>query len=86
MTDTSYEGWKNRQTWSVALTLNNDRELYFKMIQYLKKANHPTYKGLITYLGLRGSRTPENIKWTGKNLDVMALDNMLLQFKKELAE
>lgn len=36
----SYNGWKNRETWEVSLTINNNYGLYHMALEFMK-----TYKG-----------------------------------------
>ena len=75
-----YEGWKNRQTWNVALWLNNDKSSYTGMVEYvktqIKEGKTPTYRGCIKYLGLSMGSTPDGIAWNGSRLDLKALNEM----------
>ena len=82
MTNT-YNGWKNRQTWNVALWLNNDEWLYRAALEYVGQARRPTWRGLIAWLGLEGQRTPDGIAWDGTRLDYAALNEMLREMKGE---
>lgn len=78
--DTTYNGWKNRQTWNVVLWINNDEPLYRAACDYMRESGHKSrapYKGFITYEGLDGSRTPDNIAWLGTRLDYRALNEMM---------
>jgi hypothetical protein len=77
MTD-NYNGWKNRQTWNVALWINNDEPLYRAAVDYMKghKSRAP-YKGFILHEGLQNDRTPDNIAWLGTRLDYRALNEMM---------
>ena len=34
MTDTTYSGWKNYETWNVALWISNDKGLYSMAKEY----------------------------------------------------
>lgn len=81
-TKETYNGWKNRQTWNVALWISNDYSLYQAAVQYVKA--NPTkrklYMGFIQAEGLSGSSTPDNIKWDGTKLDYARLN----EFMKDL--
>lgn len=78
-----YNGWKNRQTWNVALWINNDEYLYRQAVAYVRerkaKGKNPTYYGFIRYAYLVGERTPDNISFSGTRLDYRELDEMLLE-------
>ena len=79
MTNT-YNGWKNRQTWNVALWINNDEPLYRAAVDYMKESGHKSrapYAGFIKHEGLDVSRTPDNIAWLGTRLDYRALNEMM---------
>lgn len=83
MTDNTYNGWKNRQTWNVALWINNDEPLYRAAVEFMKtyKGKAP-YKAFIKKNYMEGDRTPDNIAWDGTRLDYKALNEMM----KELVE
>jgi len=78
MIDNNYNGWKNRQTWNVSLWINNDYSLYMAAVDFMK-----TYKGKAPYItfikreGLEGTRTPDNISYSGSKLDYKALNEMM---------
>ena len=75
---TTYNGWKNRQTWNVALWINNEEPLYNAAVEFMKsyKGRAP-YKAFIKREGLEGDRTPDNIAWDGTRLDYKALNEMM---------
>jgi len=85
-TNTSeYNGWKNRQTWNVALWIGNEEWLYREAVAYMQrrasKGRTGTYMGFIRTAGLAGNRTPDNIAWDGTRLCLRELNEMM----KELA-
>ena len=77
-----YNGWRNRQTWNVALWINNDEALHRSAVEFMAR-----YKGRAPYTmfiyesGLRDERTPDNVGWFSTRLDYRALNSMM----KELA-
>ena len=72
-----YNGWKNRQTWNIALWINNDESLYRGAIDYVKQAKIVTYQMYLEHAGLKGAYTPDGIKFDGSRLDYKALTEML---------
>ena len=84
--DASYNGWKNRQTWNVALWVQNDEGLYREAVDYAQRARRRgkrvSYSTFVSAAGLVGQRTPDNISYTGVRLDRAALSEML----RELVE
>lgn len=74
-----YNGWKNRQTWNVALHINNDYSLHQSAKEYVKlyPNNKKLYGGFIKWAGLNDSVTPDRIKWNGTKLDYKALNDMM---------
>lgn len=78
---TTYNGWENRETWNVALWLNNTEPLYRAAVEYVRQAARPTWRGLVARLGLGGQRTPDGVAWDDRRLDYAALDEMLLEMR-----
>lgn len=79
--ETEYNGWKNRQTWNIALWVSNDEPLYRSAVAYVKRRREagkkPTWEGFAKGARLVGERTPDNISYTGTRLDYHALTEML---------
>jgi hypothetical protein len=74
MTDTTYNGWKNRETWQVALWIGNDEFLYNEARRW---AQHG-YKSFSHHLDeMMGPTTPDGVSWTHPELDTDALDEMI---------
>jgi hypothetical protein len=78
MTRETYNGWKNRQTWNVALWLNNTEYLYFEARDYMKnyKGSAP-YKHFIQDMLMGSQTTGDGIKWLSTRLDYKALNEMM---------
>lgn len=76
--DTTYQGWKNYQTWNIALWVNNDEGLYNMAVDYVKKSKRPSYMGFVKISGLQGELTPDRIKFDGTRLDYKALNKMIV--------
>ena len=73
--ETTYNGWKNRATWNVALWIGQDETLYRMVINYGKEVN---YKDFATnYLVYVSAGTPDGVAWLDESLDFDALDEML---------
>jgi hypothetical protein len=68
-----YNGWKNYETWNVALYLDNDEGTYLAVKEYvrdtLNSTDDLTYDGLIQYLGIEDESTPDGIPWNYFRID-----------------
>lgn len=71
-------GWKNYETWNVALWIQNDFVLY----HLARGLRHAGYKAFAAYL--QGEcdvpltrETPDGVSWTHPDLDYEALDEMM---------
>ena len=77
----TYNGWKNRATWDVALWLNNEEPLYRAMVAFAKGSRDAkriiTYRRLIYSLGLQRERTPDGTAWLARSLDYRRLSEMV---------
>lgn len=82
----TYNGWKNRATWNVALWVSNDEGLYRTAESYARRCHNAehriTWHGFCDYAGLRDERTPDGFKYYSASLDMGALTDLL----KEMAE
>lgn len=79
-----YNGWKNQQTWNVALWIGNDESLYLAACDYVKQCRAAgrtaRYRQFIIDAGLVGTRTPDGVSWSGTRLAVSELNAMLEEF------
>ncbi len=77
-TTENYNGWKNRQTWNVALWIGNDEPLYRTAVEFMRsyKGKRP-YSAFVMHAGLCGERTPDRIAFDGSKLDRLALNEMM---------
>ena len=75
----TYNGWKNRQTWNVALWINNDEPLYRAAVGFMKdhKNAKKAYTDFIKYAGLEESKTPDGINFISTRLDYAELNRMM---------
>lgn len=73
--DTTYNGWKNRQTWNVALYIANEEPLYRAARAFMAKyAGKRPYAAFIRSEGMERDRTPDNIGWISTRLDYPELN------------
>jgi hypothetical protein len=77
----NYNGWKNRQTWNVALWINNDEPIYRAAVEFVErsKSKRALYPRFIKHMGLEHDRTPDNIAWMGSRLAYRDLNSMMLE-------
>lgn len=81
MCENTYNDWKNRETWNIALWINNDEGLYRCSVDYVatcrRAGRKPSYTGFVRYAGLTEMRTPDGVSYSGSRLDRTALTEML---------
>ena len=75
LTDTTYNGWTNYETWNVALWIGNDEALY----DIAKGWAEHGYKSLSHMLMEFSSATPDGVKWNDSELNAVELDEMLTE-------
>jgi hypothetical protein len=67
-----YNGWKNYETWNVALWIGNNEGLY----ENAKELG--TYERLRDILQVRGIiETPDSVSYRDSGLDISALNEMI---------
>ena len=73
MSDNTYNGWANCETWNVALWLGNDEGLYRLSRRFV------SYKDLADALEDMGTlSTPDGASYKDDDLDTYALDEWLM--------
>lgn len=66
-----YQGWKNYETWNVALWIKNDQTFYL----IAKQSNN--YQHFVKEVAHVATTTPEGTRWNDSALDIAALDKMI---------
>ena len=76
MTDNTYNGWANYETWNVSLWINNDYGLYCEAMEVAK--NGGTYGDLVSILTECGSKeTPDGVSWIDTKIDGIEINEMM---------
>jgi len=70
LTDTTYNGWTNYETWNVALWIQNDEGLYNFARRY------DDYSKFVSAIGF-GSETPDGVSFASTKLNYAELDEMM---------
>lgn len=68
----NYNGWKNYETWNVALWLGNDEGLYY-LVKDCK--NYDEVVDELTRCGIH--KTPDGVMWKDSILDFDELNDMI---------
>ncbi len=76
MNNESYNGWRNYETWNVALWIGNDERLY-RLALAVRNHNNP-YSSFVEQLGtVRITHTMDHVAYTCRELDMDELNSMI---------
>jgi len=89
MTDTTYNGWTNYETWNVALWLDNDRYYYDLMMMqsvktfkdFLEKLQSPLRINLDAYWDYKNF-TGDNISWNDPKINIEEINEKIMELKE----
>ena len=80
MEDTTYNGWKNYETWNVAQWLTNDQCLYGAMTQFaLYSIPYRSLRNELEHSVFNFTRTPDGVDLKDPRLDILALDMVVFR-------
>lgn len=77
----TYQGWKNYETWNVALYIANEERLYRAACEFVRRDPHHNarYAAFVAYEGLNRRKTADGVAWLGGTLDYPALDEFMAE-------
>ena len=73
LTDTTYNGWTNYETWNVALWINNDEGLY----NLAREVGN--YEDFVKEVGV-GYSTPDGVKYTDPKVNDIQINSEVFDF------
>ena len=77
LTDQTYQGWTNYETWNVVLWIQNDEELY----NLVNEFEIACYEDLLDVLYECGSKeTPDGVKWTDPKINRAEINGDVFDF------
>ncbi len=90
MTDTTYNGWTNYETWNVALWLDNDRYYYDLMMMqsvktfkdFLEKLQSPLRSNLDANWDYKNF-TGDNISWSDPKINIEEINEKIMELKND---
>ena len=78
MTNETYNGWSNWQTWNVALWIQNELELY--VVAAMAGSYEEFLEFVPLFEGDLQHHTPDGAKWHDPAIDVLAINQMIEEF------
>ena len=88
MTDTTYNGWTNYETWNVALWLDNDRYYYDLMMMqsvktfkdFLEKLQSPLRSNLDANWDYKNF-TGDQVAWNDPKVNIQEINEKIMELK-----
>ena len=78
MTDNTYNGWANYETWNAALWIGNDEGLYDEARRIARGSIHPYADFVDMMENVYGmSTTGDGVRWDSSLIDVQEMDEMM---------
>lgn len=79
-----YNGYKNYETWNIALWVNNTEDLYRSAVRHMlsdhRKTDYDPYLQWINSIDLNDAKTPDGVSFTDSNLDYHRLNELMKEF------
>jgi hypothetical protein len=76
--DTRYHGWKNYETWNIALWIGNDEGLYNLAREC---ESYAAFQATMREFGT--TETPDHVAYNDSSLDIDALDELISDLRGE---
>ena len=73
LTDTTYNGWTNYETWNVALWIGNDEGLYHLARE---AKDYRTFVDCLEACSFNDAATRDGVKWNDPKINVIEMDQM----------
>ena len=80
MKDSTYNGWRNYETWNVALWIQNEEALY-ALARLTNNYEEFIATGRTSFVSLE-AKTPDGVKWNDPKVDVEELNEMIWNDKE----
>jgi len=76
LTDTTYNGWANYETWNVALWISNEEGLYHLARE---SKDYQTFVDCLEACSMNDATTGDGVKWNDPAVNVVELDEMFAE-------